>query len=364
MPIPFTLLFYISRSFIFHLALVTSVIALLCFLGTLTESARRLVEYGVESNAIIVKMALYQTPSILEFAFPFIFLISTISCFFSFAKRGELDAVRTNGISAWVFISPALLIALLSGFFVFSVYNPVSAGLNAQYNELRAIYIKRKPSMLALADTGIWLKQGDKNKHSIVHAARTTAGVLFSDITIFLYQDEDRFIGRLDAKKAKLANGAWQLEKVWITNTSGHSHFVEAYEQPTELTPTHVYDSVAPPQTISFWGLNKFITLAKRAGLAVPAYEFHWYSLMTMPLFLLAMTLFGASATFFFSARQGREAWLITSTLSFGFVIYILLFLGRKIAASPETPILLAASAPIILAMTAGSFLFLQKEEG
>ena len=356
---------YIARAFVFHLVITTGTIALICFLGTLTETARRLTEYGAgDEVATIIKMALFQTPNLIEIAFPFIFLISAISCFFSLTRRHELDAVRVNGISAWVFLTPVLIIAFLSGLFVFTVYNPVSAMLNTEYGELRAIYIKRKPSLLAIADSGIWLKQGNQKNHSIVHAESTGAlGKQFSNVIIFLYQDKDTFVGRLDAQKAKLDNKTWHLQDVWITNVDGRSHFVETYEQPTDLTPEHVYDSVAPPQTVSFWDLEKFITLAKRAGLAVPAYEFHWFVLLSMPFFLMAMTLLGAATTFFFSNRQGREIWLITCAIFSGFAVYTLMFFGRKISVSPETPIMLVALAPALLAFIGGVILFLQKEE-
>ncbi len=365
MPIPITLLLYISRVFIFHVFVVAATIAVLCFVGTLTETTRRLLEYGVDSPEIIIKMSFFQTPYLIEIAFPFIFLIGAISCFFSLTRRLELDAVRTNGISAWVFMLPVLIISFVSGLFIFTIYNPVSTTLNTKHNEMIAIHIKRKSNLLSLADSGIWLKQGDKKDHSIVHAVSTGAlGKSFSNITIFLYQDADTFLGRLDAKTAELAEGIWKLKQVWITNINGHSYFVDTYEQPTDLTPAHVYDSVAPPETISFWNLGEFITLAKKAGLAVPAYEFYWFHLLSMPFFLLAMALAGSSFTFFFSQRQGREVWLITSAILFGFLIYLLLFLGRKISATPETPIIIAALAPVVVALAAGSILFLQKEEG
>ena len=365
MSIPFTLLFYIGRVFLLHVLVVSLSIILICFIGFLSETARRLVARDIADPSIIIEMAFAQTPSLVEIAFPFVFLISAMSCFFSLTRRHELDAARIGGISAWLFISPALVISLVAGGLIVSLYNPMSAALAKNYYELKAQYILERANLFSLAETGIWLRQGDGAMQSIIHATRASAqGVRLFDVTIFLYEDQGHFTGRLDAKQAELETGKWRLQDVWITPANGLSHFVEQHEEATTLTPDHVYDSVSPPETISFWNLGRFIDLAKAAGLQVSAYEFHWYRLMTMPFFLFGMVLLGASVAFFFSARRGGETWLIISTISFALVIYALIFLGNRLAASAALSVMFAAWAPIILAAGTGFILFLQKEEG
>ena len=363
--IPFTLLFYIGRVFLFHLFVVSATLFCLTFLSTLVETARRLITREINSMTTISKMAFFQTPALLELAFPFIFFVSAMSCFFSLAKRHELDAARTSGISAWVLISPALIIAFLSGLLIFSVYNPIGSEFSSQYQELRAKLIKRQQNVFTLSQTGMWLREGDDLKNSIIHAQQVgQEGIRLFNMTIFLYENQDVFTGRIDAEKALLKNGAWELENVWITPQNRHSYFVKNHEQATTLTPDHIYDSVAPPQSIGFWSLGKFITLAQNAGFSVASYQLQWHSLISLPFFLVAMVFVGAATIFFFSARQGRESFLMISGLLFAFFIYMLIFLSRKLVTNFDTSIIALVWAPIILSLSTGLFLFLQKEEG
>lgn len=365
MAIPWTLLFYIARSFILHIALITTSIGTVCFLFAFAENFRRVSSKTDDTINIAFKMSLFNTPTVIELILPFIFLVAAMSCCFSMTRNNELNAARTGGISALIFIQPLIIIALISGVLVFSIYNPLSTSLNTEYSKISTFYIKGKPNLLALSDTGIWLKQGDSNKNSIVHVLHVdTQGFNFSGVTIFLYEKQNHLIGRLDAKKARLQEGEWDLDDVWITKTDGTSHFVKNYKQPTDLTNERVYDSVAPADTISFWALRRFINLAKTAGLSVGIHEFQWHSLVALPFFLAAIVLFGASLTFFFSMRQGKGVLLIVYGLAFGFAVYTLSFLGRKIAVSEGAPIIFLTWAPIIISFCVGSFIFLQKEEG
>ncbi len=365
MFLPLTLLLYIGRKFLLHLMVMTALMSSLCFLASLAETARRLISRDHTSSVLISKMAFFQTPGLIETAFPFIFLMSALSCFFAMTRRHELDAARTGGVSAWMLLSPALIISLLGGVMAVTLFNPASASMSSNYKELKARYIKHKTSLLAVSDTGLWLRQNDGQRQSIIHARQADEqGVNLSQVTIFLYEDKDRFITRLDAQSAELKEGHWELRGVWLTNTNAQPQFMNTYQQATSLTPEQVYDSFAPPDTISFWRLADFIALTQASGFSVTSYLFHWHRLIALPIFLMAMTLVGAAAAFLFIARQGGEIRLIISVILFSFAIYSLNFLGRKLGASFNVPILFSVWAPIALTFCTGLILLLQREEG
>ena len=365
MFIPKTLLLYISRKFLLHLIAATLCISSLCFFASLAETARRLIARDHTSSLLISKMSLFQTPGLIENAFPFIFLISAMTCFFSLSRRHELNAAHSTGVSAWMLLSPAIIISLLAGVMIVTLFNPASASMSSEYKELKARYIKHKTSLLAVSDTGLWLRQNDGQRQSVIHARQADAqGINLSQVTIFLYEGEDRFVGRIDAQTAQLKNGHWELRDVWLINTNDQPRFLPAYQQTTSLTSEQIYESFAAPETISFWKLPRFIELTKASGFSVTAYLFHWHGLIALPAFLAAMALVGAAASLLFIARQGGEIRLVTSVILFGFLIYSLNFLGRKIGASFDVPILFSVWAPIAVTSCTGLILLLQREEG
>ena len=75
-------------------------------------------------------------PIIAERIMPFCVLIGAMSCYLSLSRRNELVVARAAGVSAWQFIAPAVIVALLLGVFATLVYNPVAANLQERSKRL------------------------------------------------------------------------------------------------------------------------------------------------------------------------------------------------------------------------------------
>ena len=56
-------------------------------------------------------------------------LIAAMACYLNLSRRNELVIARSAGMSAWQFITPALLVAFMLGIIATTLYNPVSATL-------------------------------------------------------------------------------------------------------------------------------------------------------------------------------------------------------------------------------------------
>src|SRR6187431_1960432 len=93
----------------------------------------------VSASAITVaQTSLYRVPQLLEKLMPFCVLIGAMTCYLALSRRLELVVARAAGVSAWQFISPAVVVAILIGIGATTIYNPVSAFLDEQSKRLRA----------------------------------------------------------------------------------------------------------------------------------------------------------------------------------------------------------------------------------
>ena len=73
-----------------------------------------------------------------------------------------------------------------------------------------------------MSENGLWLRQGDDNQQSVIHALRVAdQGQHLDDVIVFLYGADDRFIGRIDAKTAQLEDHAWRLDDAYVSGTGG-----------------------------------------------------------------------------------------------------------------------------------------------
>ncbi|MEI9929276.1 MAG: LptF/LptG family permease [Rhizomicrobium sp.] len=129
------------------------------------------------------------------------------------------------------------------------------------------------------------------------------------DVNVFLYGARDHFLGRIDARSADLANGAWLLHEAQVSGLDGAPQFHTEYQLPTTMTPAQIQESFASPDTLSFWALPGFIRAAQNAGFAATRYELYFYTLLALPALFAAMVFMSAS----FSLKLGRggdcRAW-------------------------------------------------------
>ena len=111
--------------------------AVLVFLGILAlvalvdyiEMMRKTAGMPFIPASVVAQTSLFRVPQIAERVMPFSVLIAAMSCYLNLSRRLELVVARAAGMSAWQFVTPALIVALLLGVFATLVYNPVAASL-------------------------------------------------------------------------------------------------------------------------------------------------------------------------------------------------------------------------------------------
>ena len=91
------------------------------------EMMRRASDIPNVSALLVAKTSFYRVPQITERIMPFCILIGAMSCYLNLSRRLELVVARSAGMSAWQFVSPALIVAFLLGVMATTVYNPLSA---------------------------------------------------------------------------------------------------------------------------------------------------------------------------------------------------------------------------------------------
>ncbi|MCB2082271.1 MAG: LptF/LptG family permease, partial [Rickettsiales bacterium] len=183
------------------------------------------------------------------------------------------------------------------------------------------------------------------------------------DVTAFVYDAEDRFVERIDAKKAELASDFWRLQDVLIATHDEYARPLDEYFLPTNLTFEQIHDSLASPETISFWSLPGFIQTLKEAGFSALRHRLYWHMTLVSPLLFAAMVLIAAIFSFSLP-RKGQSGLLITASIITGFLIYFLTNLVSTFGLSGSIPVPLAAWIPVIIALLAGAGSVLHLEDG
>lgn len=359
-----TLSLYFGRQFIYGVGLVFLVFIATIFVFDLVELLRRGAAKEQAELGILVEMALLKLPFMAQKAVPFAVLIGAMLTFGRLTRHHELVVVRASGVSIWQFLLPCIVIALFMGVFVITVYNPLASAMVSRYEQMEATYLKGRPSLLAISSSGLWLRQGDANGQSVIHARRIEEPeMLLHDVMILLYEGTDRFVGRIDADRARLEEGYWDLEEAVMTWPDRPAIFLDHYALETSLTLSQIQDSFASPETLSFWALPGFISLLEEAGFSAVRHRIHWYSLLSGPLLLCAMVVIAASFSLRLTRRGGTGLLILAGVLT-GFLLYFLSDVVMALGLSGKIPPALAAWTPAGISTLAGVALLFHLEDG
>jgi lipopolysaccharide export system permease protein len=363
MNMSLTLALYIARRFTAAVLIVFGAFLALAMSIDLADLFNHASERNMPTD-VVFGMSILKLPNIGMKILPFAVLFGAILSFARLSRTHELVAARAAGVSAWQFLTPPLIAAVALGMVATMALSPISASLLSQYARLEAKYIRGQASQLAVGSTGLWLRQGDANHQSVIHALRVSdQGTRLGEVIVFLYDGPDRLAGRIDAAAAVLHDRFWRLERTWVSGPDGRPVRVPSYDLPTDLTPARIQESFASPDTISFWDLPRFIAAAENAGFSANRHRLHWFALVGLPLLFTAMVLLAASFSFRL-ARMGRIPHLVLAAALSGFAVYFLGDVTQALGISGILPAALAAMAPAACALLIGLTLLFYEEDG
>jgi lipopolysaccharide export system permease protein len=327
------------------------------------EILRRAADLRDASTIQLAQISLYRLPSIAERIMPFAVLVSAMFSYLNLSRRLELVVARSAGMSAWQFIAPSVVLALLIGVAATTIYNPLSAKLREHSVRLESDLFRRSRSFDEVG-TGFWIRQRSDEGQAIINAKSSREqGLNLGGVTVFRLDEGDRTLDRIEAKRAVLQTGFWRLEEARIVSEGTPPADHVTYDLRTFLTATQVRESFATPETVPFWGLVAYIRLAENSGLAAAGYRLQYYQLWAQPFYLAAMVLL-ASAVSLRLFRFGGVHKMVLGGIAVGFLLYVLAKVTGDLSKAGLVAPLAAASAPPLVGALTGLITLLFQEDG
>lgn len=364
-----TLSLYIARRFLGSVGRVFLAFFVILLLIDMIEQLRRFSDAGV-GLAGAARLSLLSVPETLYRILPLILILGAIANFLGLARSSELVVVRAAGRSALRFLVTPLVVSVGLGLLAVAFFNPLVAATSKAYDDARSQLSQGGRSVLSVADTGLWLRQGSGEGQTVIQAARSNLdGTELFGVTFLGFDQDGRPTRRIEAETAKLVEGAWALTgtKTWdLTSANPELTAVKAagpVALPSDLTPERIRDSFGTPSAIGFWDLPSYIADLERAGFSAQAYKL-WYQMeLALPMLMVAMVLVAAGFTMR-HVRFGGTGRMVLFALLAGFGFYFLRNFAQALGDSGQIPILLAAWSPPVAAVMLSLGLLLHLEEG
>jgi len=362
--LPGILFRYFARQFLAWFALLSTGLLVIVWLIETLELMRRGAGKDVPLG-LTLEMGLFKLASIGQQIIPFAILFAAMLTFWRLTRSNELVVTRAAGVSVWRFTWPVLVVAALVGVVRVTFVHPVGAALIAEYNRLDDRLLKRKQSAFEVSRTGLWLRQQDESGEYFIHAGTVDPlrGELREVMILKFTGDDSAYTTRVDAESALLRDGHLEVHNGLLRKANRVPQPVPMFDVPTSLTFSSIEESFAPPETVSFWGLPRFITILEQTGFSAIRHRLHYQSLLAQPVLFCAMVLLAAA----FSLRQTRRGgtlWMVSGGVMTGFILFVFTDVALSLGVKETIPVVLAAWAPATISLLLGLTALLHLEDG
>jgi lipopolysaccharide export system permease protein len=231
------------------------------------------------------------------------------------------------------------------------VINPYSVKLSSQ---------NISADSLKLVDNAIWLRETSDGSIITMRATNVSLNeneLIFRDATIFRQTDDFKLAERVESARVILSDAGLDSDnaKIWDAKNNAKQSKWHAY---TLLNPRTVLDRYLQPNQISFWDMPSFIQKMMKIGAPVRGHLVQFWTLLFMPLSMIAMTILGVA----FSQTRQRRNYSFGVKFGIGiitcFALYFITNLFNALGATAALPTLLAVVAPpLIIIAAAGAFI-------
>ena len=204
-----------------------------------------------------------------------------------------------------------------------------------------------------MASSGLesWLRQDGTDGQSVMSArAVADQGLSLTGVIVYQFDPQGRFVERIDADKASLNDGYWELHKALVSRPGREPESFDAYTVSTYLTRERVGEALGSEIAVSLWQLPSLIEVAERAGLSAARYKMQYALLMSRPMLLMAMVILGATVSLRSFRSGGIQTMVITGMVG-GIGFFLLTEVSRQIGIAGLVSPTTAVWVPIGLAL-------------
>jgi lipopolysaccharide export system permease protein len=351
-----TLFRYISRQFLLHLLALMLILLGLLALFEVIEILRRTANLQHVPFSLVLSLG--------EHVLPMGILFSAIYTCWKLNKTSEVVVIRSAGLSAWQFLSPLIICALMIGVFATTVINPVSSIFLGKYEQLDRVHFQNKVNLATVSKTGVWLRQPSEPGYALIHSDTFNKKEWqLNNVTVLFFDDADNFVRRMDSPVTYLRDGYWDIRQPLINTRAGGIQRLESRQIPTDLTAQKIEESFADPDSISFWSIPEYINIMEATGFPATRLYLHFHTLLAQPFLFAAMILLAAT----FSLRPqrlGGVAYMIAGGVAVGFFVFFMQSTLQAFGISQKIPTYLAAWSPALIGLLLGGTALLHLEDG
>ena len=339
---------YLAKEFI-KIVINTSIIFFcLGFIMNIFEEINFFKDFNVAITTPIILSLLF-VPSLLNYFFPFVILLSGIWFFLKIKKTDELTSMNVSGMSNLsVIIIPSILSIILGIFFV-TALNPITSLLVKKYETVKGNYEKEQDYLATVTVNGIWIKERGLKANYMIRASHLEKENLMG-VTIYEFDKDNNFTRRIEADSANITSLKWVLKNITVINSDGIM-LTEPIKDPFYFSMYDIkkikslYSNL---DTISFWDLEHEINLLKQRGYSTREMQVKLHRSLAFPFFLLSMVLLSSVFTLGTTFKENNWTYVFLTIIS-SVLIFFFNDFSAALGKTDKLPVELSVWMPIAI---------------
>ena len=339
---------YLAKEFI-KIVINTSIIFFcLGFIMNIFEEINFFKDFNVAITTPIILSLLF-VPSLLNYFFPFVILLSGMWFFLTIKKTDELTSMNVSGMSNLsVIIIPSIL-SIILGIFCVTALNPITSLLVKKYETVKGNYEKEQDYLATVTVNGIWIKERGLKANYMIRASHLEKENLMG-VTIYEFDKDNNFTRRIEADSANITSLKWVLKNITVINSDGIM-LTEPIKDPFYFSMYDIkkikslYSNL---DTISFWDLEHEINLLKQRGYSTREMQVKLHRSLAFPFFLLSMVLLSSVFTLGTTFKENNWTYVFL-TITASVVIFFFNDFSAALGKTDKLPIELSVWMPIAI---------------
>ena len=340
---------YLSKEFFKVLTNMTFAFFCLGFILSFLEQINFFKDIDVGIHLPIMLTLLF-VPSMIHNMFPFVVVFSGIWFFLKIKKNDEITALKVSGISNFSIIIIPSILSFFIGIFFIALLNPFTSTLVKNYEKIRGSYESQKYEYLATVNVnGIWIKEKTFDKNYIIRATNLENNSLIN-LTIYEFDSENNFIGRIEASSADISTKEWAIKDPFLINANG----IISESKMDTMTYYSLYDLnmikslYSNLDTISFWNLNNEIKLLEDRGYSTKGMKTMLHRGLAFPFFLLSMVLLSGVFTLGIQFKENNTTYIFIAIITSAIIFYLNDF-SSALGKTEKLPVEISVWMPVMV---------------
>jgi len=339
---------YLAKEFI-KIVINTSIIFFcLGFIMNIFEEINFFKDFNVSITTPIILSLLF-VPSLLNYFFPFVILLSGMWFFLKIKKTDELTSLNVSGMSNLSVISIPSFLSIILGIFFVTALNPITSLLVKKYETVKGNYEKEQDYLATVTVNGIWIKERGLKANYMIRASHLEKENLMG-VTIYEFDKDNNFTRRIEADSANITSLKWVLKNITVINSDGIM-LTEPIKDPFYFSMYDIkkikslYSNL---DTISFWDLEHEINLLKQRGYSTREMQVKLHRSLAFPFFLLSMLLLSSVFTLGTTFKENNWTYVFL-TITASVVIFFFNDFSAALGKTDKLPIELSVWMPITI---------------